>query len=170
METVDTVSIFTKENITFVLALIGSLGTIATWLFSYISNKRNISIRPIAYNSKDNKILFYLSFENRSRLPISITALSILLDGAYYPCRYQPQRVISHQHTVGGKVVSSQDYYNLNFPVQLSPLGSNSGYVLFVIPREVLMPDSKTATFQVSSNRGNSFEMKLLLDQTQEIL
>ena len=170
METVDTVSIFTKENITFVLALIGSVGTNTTWLFSYISNKRNISIRPIAYNSKNNIILFYLFFENRSRLPISITALSILLDGTCYPCRYQPEKVISHQRTVGGKVVNSQDYYNINFPVQLSSLGSSSGYVLFVIPPEVLIPDSKTVTFQVSSNRGNAFEMKLSLDQTQEIL
>ncbi len=170
METVNNVTIFTKENITFVLALIGSVGTIATWIRSYIINKRNVIIRPIANKSKDNKILLYLFFENRSRLPISITAISVLFDGVYYPCRYQPQKVISDQRTVGGKVVSLQDYYNITFPVQLGSLDSSSGYVLFVIPQDVQIPDSKTLTFQVSSNRGKAFEMKLSLDQIQEIL
>lgn len=170
MGTDNTLNYFTKDNITFLLALIGSVGTITTWLLSYIKSRRNITIRLIAFDAKDNKILCYLFLENKSSLPISLTALSVIIDGVSFPCRYLPQKVRSDMRTVGSNVVSSQDYFNMTFPVQIGPLGATSGYVLFVIPPSVLIPDSKTVTFQVSSNRGRTFETKLSLDQIQETL
>lgn len=163
-------SLFSRDNITFLLAFIGSAGTIVGWGYAYITTKKKFCIRVIAYQSKQNLALFYLAFENKSRLPISITAISVHIDGVYYPCKYIPQKVTSSQHTVNGKVVSSQDYFSIHFPVELGSLGSTSGYVLFVLPKGIRMPDAKTLTFLISSNRGKAIEMKLSLDQISDSL
>lgn len=161
---------FTRDNLTFILACIGSFGTITGWIYTYVTTKKNFQIRVIAYNSKQNVALFYLAFENRSRLPISITALSVHIDGVYYPCKYIPQKVTSSQHTVNGKVVNFQDYFSIQFPIELGSLGSTSGYVLFVLPKGVRIPDAKTLTFLISSNRGKAIEKKLSLDQKLDSL
>lgn len=163
-------SLFSNDNITFFLACIGSLGTIAGWGYAYITTRKNFNVRVIAYQSKQNLALFYLSFENKSRLPISITALSVHIDGVYYPCKYIPQKVTSSQHTVNGKVVNFQDYFSIQFPIELGSLGSTSGYVLFVLPKGVRIPDAKTLTFLISSNRGKAIEKKLSLDQILDSL
>lgn len=160
---------FTKENITFILALIGSLGTIVNWLRLFIVNNKNFNIRPVAYRSKDNITLFYLLFENKSRMPISITELSVQINGVYYPCRYLPEIVTSSHRTIGKEIVSSHDYFNIAFPVQLGALGATSGYVLFILPKDIQMPDSKTLTFLVTSNRGKAVEKIISVDQVPEI-
>lgn len=163
-------SLFTRDNLTFVLACIGSIGTITGWLYTYITTRKNFSIRVIAYQSKQNMALFYMSFENKSRLPISLTALSACINGIYYPCKYVPQRVTSSQHSVNGKIVTTQDYYSISFPIELGSLGATSGYVLFVFPKGIHMPDSKTLSVQVSSNRGTAIQMQLSLCQTLDTL
>lgn len=160
----------TKENITFILAVIGSFGTITGWIYAYITTRKKLNLRVFAYTFKEEKALFYLSFENKSRLPISITDLALKINETYYSCKHIPQRVTSTQHTVGGKIVNSIDYYNIQFPVELGSLGSTSGYVLFVFPKGVEIPDSKNLMIQVSSNRGKAIEMKLSLDQISETL
>lgn len=163
-------SYFTKENITFMLALIGSLGTITGWIYTYISTRKNINMRVVAYSAKDNKMLLYLSFENKSRLTISITDLALKVEDTYYSCRHIPQRVTSTQHYLGNQILNSVDYYNIQMPIELGGLGSTSGYVLFVLPKGIYISSANVLTFQVSSNRGKAFEMKLSLAQTQETL
>lgn len=163
-------TLFTRENITFILALVGSIGTVSGWVYSFATSRKNISINVIAYSALQDKVLFYLSLANKSRLPISITALSVQIDGVYYPCKHIPQKVASTQRTVNGKIVSSYDYFSLQIPIELGSLGSTSGYILFVLPKGVCMPDSKTLNLQISSNRGKAIETKLSLDQTMDIL
>ena len=57
---------FTKENITFLLAVIGSLGTI----YSMIAQHKNISLSIVSYSYKNKTLLMYVAFTNCSRLPI----------------------------------------------------------------------------------------------------
>lgn len=161
---------FTKENITSILALIGSIGTIAGWVYAFITTRKNIGIRVVAYSIKGSNILLYLSFENKSRLTISITDLAIKIGEFYHPCRHVPQRVVSTQRYTGSQLVSSVDYYNIQMPIELGSLGSTSGYVLFVLPKGHRISDTNVLTFQVSSNRGRAIEMKLSLDQAMETL
>lgn len=160
----------TKSNVTFILAVFGSIGTITSWIYAYFATRKNIILRVIAYQAKNNILLTYLSFENKSRLAISITNLALKVNGTYFPCRHLPQRVTSSQQSIGGKIVSSIDYYNIRLPIELGGLGSNSGYVLFVLPKGVGIPDSKILTLQVVSNRGKAVETTLPLDQTLEAL
>ncbi|KJJ77622.1 hypothetical protein [Clostridium sp. FS41] len=163
-------TLFTRENITFILAFIGSIGTISGWAYSFATSRKNIAVNVIAYKVRQDKALFYLSFTNKSRLPISITALSVQINGVYYPCRHIPQKVVSTQRAVNGKIVSSYDYFSIQIPIEIGSLGSTSGYVLFVLPKGVYIPDSKALNLQISSNRGKAIEMKLTLDQTKDIL
>ncbi|MCU6736466.1 hypothetical protein [Diplocloster agilis] len=161
---------FTKENITFVLAVIGSIGTISGWLYTYLTTRKNIVIRTIAYNAVQNQALFYLSFENKSRLSISITSLSLKINGVYYPSRIIPQRVKSSQYKRGNEILNAHDDFSITFPIVISPLGATSGYVLFVFPPGVSIPDTKDLMLQISSNRGGAIETILSLSQLPDTL
>lgn len=156
------------ELITFILACIGSVGTISGWIYYWVTTRKNIFVRIIAFHQKNETILSYMAFENKSRLPVSITDISLLIDGNPYPCEYMPKKVMSHERTVGGRIVSSQDYYNIQLPIELGSLGATSGYVLFVLPKGVRKPDTKVVTLQISSNRGKAMKMTLSLDQVAE--
>lgn len=163
-------SLLTKENITFALSLFSAMCVILGWLHSYFITRKKFALHVVAYTALYNNAWFYIAFENKSRLPISISTISILIDGTYYPCRYIPQVVREKEHYTGSKTEIKEQQFSIPFPINLSSLGSNSGFVLFVFPTGISMPTSKNVTFQVSSNRGKAIQMTLPLDQTLDTL
>lgn len=61
-------SFFTKENITFVLAAIGSVGTIISWLFYWATTRRHVEIEIFDYSSHWGRIAqLFIHFQNQSR-------------------------------------------------------------------------------------------------------
>lgn len=71
--------IFTKENITFALSIFGSLGTLFTLIHTFLINRKQLQMRVNGHVFGDVKkmIVLYVSFANKSRLPISVTLISI---------------------------------------------------------------------------------------------
>lgn len=164
------VSLLTKENITFALSLFSAVCVVLGWLHSYLITRKKFNLYVVAYTALFNSAWFYIAFENKSRLPVSINTISILIDGTYYPCRYIPQVVREKEHYTGNKTEITERQYSIPFPVNLPSLGATSGFVLFVFPTGIALPPSKNVNFQVSSNRGKAIEMKLPLDQTLDTL
>lgn len=156
--------LLTMENITFVLATIGAVGT----AIEVLKSRRNLSLKLHHFNfNKDKHLaLAYIQIDNYSRLPISITDVHLVIDDVPYPCKKLPARVYFSDRKVGATIVSSQDFYNLPIPVHLSGLGGTSGFFLFEIPPEYEELPAKLQTFQVSANRGRA--MKVILPPDRE--
>ena len=157
--------IFTKENITFALSIFGSLGTLFTLIHTFLINRKQLQMRVNGHVFGDAKkmIVLYVSFANKSRLPISVTDICIKIDDTYYPCLQPP--IIAYEETkkVNGAVVSHRAISSLSIPINISSLSGTSGYICFEFP-EVSFPSNATElTFSVSSNRGKVFEKKLPL-------
>ncbi len=155
--------IVTFENITFLLGLIGSVGT--AWQVIQSRRKIRLSLPYFGYSAEKQLALAYIQFDNLSNSAVSITDVSIVINGITYPCNKLPTIVASSDRKIGGKTVSSDSLYNMSLPVCLSGYGGSSGYFVFQIPLESVPPDSTHRTFLISTSRGSSFRVELKPDR-----
>lgn len=154
----------TKENITFALSIFGSFGTLFTLLHTFLINRKQLRMKISGHIFGDTKMLvIYASFENMSRLPISITDICIRINDILYPCVQPP--IVAYEETkrVKGNIVSHRECTSLPLPINLSSLGGSSGYVCFEFPPNAFQPEATELTFLISSNRGKVFEKRLPL-------
>lgn len=155
--------IVTFENITFLLGLIGSVGT--AWQVIQSRRKIRLSLPYFGYSAEKQLALAYIQFDNLSNSAVSITDVSIVINGITYPCNKLPTIVASLDRKIGGKIISSDILYNMSLPVCLSGYGGSSGYFVFQIPLESVPPDSTHRTFLISTSRGSSFRVELKPDR-----
>lgn len=155
--------IVTFENITFLLGLIGSVGT--AWQVIQSRRKIRLSLPYFGYSAKKQLALAYIQFDNLSNSAVSITDVSIVINGITYPCNKLPTIVASLDRKIGGKTISSDSLYNMSLPVCLPGYGGSSSYFVFQIPLESVPSDSTHRTFLISTSRGSSFRVELKLDR-----
>lgn len=149
--------IFTKDNITFVLAVFGSLGT----AYTLLSQKRKFSVSIHYYSYKNKALLMYVSFTNHSHLPISISNVSVVIDNVCYPCVYVPTKVLDYTHRIGKEIVGQKEIMSIQFPISLLALAGSSGYLYFDTLPDTY-PDAPTELIlEVSTSRGKAKRMKL---------
>ena len=149
----------TLENDSFVLGLIGSVGTV----WNLFQSRKKIEFIPIDFKLKnENELIVHFEIINHSRLAISITNISYVYSGVHYSCSKGRAigESIFHERM---QVKNLADFYTQPFPLQLVGLGGTSEYIRFELPKEIHPDFSKPQTFQVSANRGKATEMKLLL-------
>lgn len=154
-------TIFTKENITFILATIGSIGTIISAILALIWNRKNISITITKLYKDEHSIFAYVLFENNSHLPISINRISLLYNDHFIHSPQMPENIFDiklNQHKNG---VRTDSVFSIQFPIYLSAFGCSSGYIHFEFPQEVIQTLPTLLTFQVGTNRGMVTKRKL---------
>ena len=155
--------IITFENVSFMLGLIGSAGT--AWQLFQSRRNLHLSLPYFGYSQEKQLALAYIQFDNLSNSAISITDVSIVINGITYPCNKLPTIVASSNRKIGGKTVSSSSLYNMSLPVCLSGYGGSSGYFVFQIPLESAPSDSTHQRFLISTSRGSSFRVELKPDR-----
>lgn len=151
----------TRDNITLVLSLIGSVGTITTWIVSYVKSRKNISIQIIKLTKPKNYLIIYAMLNNRSRLPITVESLSVIICDKKYTCSLLPKKVFETSTKTGNIVKDHKEYYTLPFPINIPSLSGMSGYFLFDLPEEASQKLSTPLTMLIHSNRGKALEKKL---------
>lgn len=158
-------SLLTRSNITLALSIFGSVGTLISFIFSVFKNRKNISIEIAGrrFSDKPSSLLVYILFENKSRLPISITNISVELDSVWYPCKKIPSIVLTETSMHKGIITSQHVHYSLPLPTFVTGLGATSGYIYFEFPESLLPPDATHLNFLISTNRGKAFEKRLPL-------
>lgn len=158
-------TLFTRNNITLFLSIFGSVGTLASWLFTLAKNRKNLNIQIVGRRFSDdaNSLLLYAMFENKSRLPILITGISVQLDSIWYSCEKIPLTTFTETTKCKGEILSHHEYQSLPLPIFITSLGGTSGYVYFAFPESSLPPDATHLNFLISTNRGKPIEKKLWL-------
>lgn len=151
------------QVITSVLAIIGSIGTIYTFLTNFILNRPHINIELIEYNETKDSLVLYLSIYNFSRLPISITDVTVWNNGIPYSCSHVPQIVCLLTRKNNQNEIYHEAIKSLTLPINLSSLAGTSGYFYFVFPLKNHKIDSKSLTLEVSTNRSRKFQKTLEL-------
>lgn len=142
----------TFQNITFVLGLIGSLGT--TWNFITSRKKLRIKVTDMIYRTDIHTFIIVITFENRSRLPITITNITLSVVKNELSFEPFPRCVSEYFHMNGSEVVDRKFLYNLSLPVSLPQLGAESGHLLLDISQEDFEKLPTQLTLKVHSTRG----------------
>lgn len=158
--------LLTKENITLSLSILGCLGSLFSWIYIYVKNRKNFDVKIVGHRyGYDNKsLLLFASFTNKSRLAISITDIGVKLNNSIYQCRKVP--IIAYQNTVRCKdeILAHHEYFTFSFPITLPELSGTSGYIFFDFPELVAEPIPTEVSLLISSNRGRTVEKTLSLE------
>ncbi len=149
--------IFTKDNITFALAVFGSLGT----AYTLFAQKRKFSASIHYYNYQNRALVIYVSFTNNSHLPISISNVSLVIDNICYPCVYVPTKVLDYTRRIGKEVICRKEIMSIQFPISLLALAGSSGYVYFDTLPDNYPDDATELILEVSTSRGKAKRIKL---------
>ena len=156
--------VFTRANITLALSIFGAVGTLVTFISSYLTKRRNlkISISSAMYRKDLRWLLCAISFENRSRLPIAITSISATANNRTIQPNPYPCCVNNYAHRIGNDVIDRKFEYNLKLPADIQQLSALSGYVLFELSPEEIEKLSTPLTLAIRSTRGRVQKIELL--------
>lgn len=155
----------TKENITLVLAIIGSVGTAISCINRFLQSRIKLSLILYGFRKTDKGLLMYVGISNKSQMPISITSISLKIDEDSFNCKEIPERVVENIYRSNGVEYGRDDKYSMLMPISLSSLFSACGYVYFELPPQVLKSVSTQATFLIHTNRNKIVQRTILLNK-----
>ena len=161
-------SLLTTENISLVLSILGIFGNVFLFTRTHFLEKVDIDIKiPGIFEPENGTLIAYFTFTNNSRLPVSITGISIVCDDNLYPCEQISDDIIKSTYAIGNWPETTTR--NIPMPIHLPTLGAACGYVTFVAPSTYFQFPSKHLTVRLSTNRNQIVETTLepesLLDQ-----
>ena len=81
----------TSDYITLSIALLGAVGTLITWVYHFLTHRKNFDINILSYNYKDDEWLFYLQIINNSQSPLAITGIELVGQDKTAMCETLPQ-------------------------------------------------------------------------------
>ncbi len=145
--------LFTKENVTLFLSIASSIGALTSWFFTIYINKKRLIIKPI---KSGYHCMFYiqLSLENRSRLPITITNVSLQLDKKLYKSFDNYFCVNEYTHRCGHDILDKKFDYNFRPPITTPALSAFAGFIVFELPKEVFESSPTPRYLLIESTRG----------------
>lgn len=153
--------ILTKDNITFALAVFGSLGTILSWIYASISNRKNIYVRISRAYLHDNSVLLHILMDNKSRLPISINRVSLIINETTYHAFDIKTQIFRGDYKSNNEIIKTDIIYSAEFPIELASLGGTNFYLFFELPPNAFQSLSTQLTLQFHTNRGMVRKRKL---------
>lgn len=153
------------------LTVAAFLMSAATWVFAFIHNRKKIHLKLYSQYLGADFCCFRMAFINGSRIPISITGVSILSADKEFHCRTTPKVITEYSRTKKGNIIYLDTEKDIALPIDLSSLASASGLVYFSFEgnRESLPLSSSNVTFRVYSNRGKPIEKTLSLVQVPHL-
>jgi hypothetical protein len=162
----DIFSCFTKDNITFFLAVIGSLGTLYTLINKIVYDRVKLDIKIISGQVLGNKCyLCYVTIINGSTLPISISGIS-LIGKERFDARVIPETVHVKVSRSGNEITSRQEDFSIAIPISLAPLQGTSGYLYFpLVERDIEKSFSNSLSLEVVTNRNKVVKIELTRDK-----
>ncbi|MFR6431863.1 MAG: hypothetical protein ACLUP9_10795 [Waltera sp.] len=153
------------DTITFILALIGSIGTAYTVIMTFYWHRISIDVSITDHAIAKDTVVLYMVFTNNSRLPISITDVKIWNRCIPYSCVKEPTTVRVDTRTTGKTIVYREAIKSLPFPVTLPCLSGTSGFLYFQIPQENFECASNSLTVELNTNRHWTLRKTLSLSE-----
>lgn len=145
-------------NVLTVMAFVMSL---TSWIHTFINQRKRLSISVVACDKFDTRLVFLFFFENKSRLPISITRIKLCNNGKSVENEPVERLLFENTKTLGKEITDHHSLYSERFPISLGMLDSCSAYVVFADCQRVFEMIPTLLNFQVYTNRGKELQMTL---------
>ncbi|MBP1546329.1 MAG: hypothetical protein J6A37_06995 [Oscillospiraceae bacterium] len=137
----------------FVISVINSI-----YLISVNSFKLSLIQKSFAFcdNHKGHPVYFELTIENKSRIPMSVSRMFLIINNQKYEFQWETERIGHFEFKTNGKVTEQYSTYSLTLPQNVSGMGAVGGF--FFVPTD----DSISRTdflnsqlwIEIHSNRG----------------
>ena len=149
-----------QSDITFILALIGSIGSICGWIYTFITTRKRIEIDIVDYSALRNVAQFFINIQNKSFSPICINSISFLYDGNYVHCELIPKKIRGRDNEL---------LCTPMFPLNLSPRQGCLHFFEFVNCPNISLDSDKKVSFVIHTNRG-PIKTSVILGDTSRYL
>lgn len=149
--------------LSLLISVIALMGSFSSWLYIWYLNRVNFSLEICSKHMSPKGILLYVCFTNKSRLPVSITKISLLHCGLHIQCNPIPKLVFSSTSKTGDRITNEEKHYSISIPINLNPLSASSGYLYFPSVQETFLQNTSVLAFEVQTNRGVIKKMTLEL-------
>lgn len=147
--------------ISLIISIISIILSLYNFVVNLIAKHRRIKIRIERFYTKkcsnDIAVKAYISFENLSQLPISITRLQIKIADDLYDCDFFPDYVGKVSFDSGEE---TKFFHTVRTPINIPTLGAVKEWFAFTVPAGSILDDDKVLEFNVCTNRGKSFLKK----------
>lgn len=138
--------IFSKENVTFLIAVAGFFMSALTLLKEFWGRRNSLELTIIDYKTYRTGIAqFYIQIQNKSSLPASVSKIVFEFRENWYTCELEP-KLIKKTPAVCIKTPC--------FPVTVPPTAFFACYLEFLgVPNMQLSPGT-VVSFQIYTSRG----------------
>ena len=149
------------QNITLILSIIGTLGTIYSIAYNIITSRVNIAAQIKFIDYRKPYLFGYIIVENRSNSTVSISNIELIING-------KPYFFINHPHLVNhnlSKFNGHENYYDdytAQIPFTLSTYGALGGYFLSISSDTSINLDT-IGILRIGTNRNKIIEIEIPL-------
>lgn len=151
--------------ITFGIAVVSFFMSLASWIKDFITQRKHIECKILEIKSYQDITFFRMIIENRSRLPIAIARMILVVNDKKFDCTLKPTIISEQVRRVRKEVIDRKTEFSQAFPIQLLELGAINGIILFEKMQELPENSATHLTFLISTNRGNPMKMILELPE-----
>lgn len=153
------------DNATRVIAITGLVISLYNLLLGIITQRRSFKIRVYDIKSYLDVTFIGIGIENRSRLSVAITQLSLYCGGTKTLCTPVPTLLYESIRRKGDEVTNRKQTYSTQLPITIAGLSAQSAFVLFEHLPELPRSDATSLTVEVCTNRGRPVQMTLELPE-----
>lgn len=126
------IGFFNKNNITFLISIISFILSLWNFFKSLWANRSKLNMVckscTTARTSKRNLAYFEFSFENCSRLPISISRIFLCTNQTTIEFSWIPEKILTTEYCVNREVYEKRSYFSEKIPHTIEGLGVWGGY------------------------------------------
>lgn len=151
------------QIVTFLIAVAGFAMSMASWVHTFVTQRKKFDVEIVAAKSYADVTYLHLIIQNKSRLPVAITRISLLLNGMWFNCTPIPVMVSATERKRGSEVIKRTEEYSTALPIQLSSLGATNCLVLFEGLPYLPSDDATHLTLSIYTNRGKAVKRSLEL-------
>lgn len=149
-----------------ILGILGFAISLINAIYFFFQRRVNVEITferyvKRQYLNPNMRLIVKYMIANKSQLPISITDIILLIKGKKYRIMETVFEVQTFEHLKNGVVDNRVATYNDHLPINLAALGSQSGYIAFVIPIDSIEDFEKSLTFEIHTNRNTATQIEL---------
>ena len=150
---------FIIDNKDIIAPIVSSIALVLSFYnFLYALFCKRCKVKIIVHNHyfSDKTHQFFVTIQNCSQLPISISSLQI---NRLYSCVLEPTLVKENIRRSGKEIISRVETKTIPFPINLNSLESRSGYLEF---RNIENFDINNFSLSIFTNRRNIKNVKII--------
>lgn len=164
-----------QDKFTLWISLVSLALSMSTWVRTFIAEHRRLRFSIQLLQAKDGTAYMRLVIENKSRLPIAISKITLLQKRSSShlgkicfgynrtDCAFFPKEVVIRVKRIHGKYEDLPPIYSESLPISLDGLSSKSCIVLFEDIPEAIPQTATHLTLEILTNRGMTTRKKLRL-------